>query len=358
MPQTQLELLNPQPELDLDNAEAFAVDPLTVSPWLAASALQKAIRRSDTRLAMRAAQTLLRTDPQRLWRRLCGIAFEDIGLASPRTLSLVMSATETSAARDQHQRDAMLTQSLIRHLCAARKCRAADDLFIAVAAHPELEAARASQAGHELPGHLIAIRERGSLLWASLAVLHASGVRWGGSVAGKKGSSRETFAALRDASIDREVVDLAEKGFRRTREALPLLLSLLQQAFPSGSLTATDDELPPVVIGRNGIPTYCLDAFSWEGKAALSAFLKRDTATGRWLRQNVPSQRRVSVLAGGLFRVEGGLVRQRVEWPCALTLRWLADSGYHGMALTDPAAFLHMIRSDLPKLDEVRHDVR
>lgn len=89
----------------------------------------------------------------------------------------------------------------------------------------------------------------------------------------------------------------------------------------------------------------------------MARFLKRDTATGRWLRRHVPAERHLAVLAGGLFRVEGGLVRQRVQWPCAMTLKWLADSGYHGMKLSDPAGFLDMIRADLSKLDEVRHDL-
>jgi hypothetical protein len=41
-----------------------------------------------------------------------------------------------------------------------------------------------------------------------------------------------------------------------------------------------------------------------------------------------------------------------------MTLRWLADSGYHGMKMTDPADFLEMVRADLPILDQERVDVR
>jgi hypothetical protein len=112
-----------------------------------------------------------------------------------------------------------------------------------------------------------------------------------------------------------------------------------------------------VVIGRSGLPTFCYDAFSHEGKSALARFLKRNTTTGRWLRRYAPAERRLAVLAGAVFRVEGGLVRQRVQWPAAATLRWLADAGFHQLKLSDPAGFLDMIRADLSKLDEVRHDV-
>jgi hypothetical protein len=45
--------------------------PLTLpDTWIARSALQKAIRRGDEELAVRAAMTLLKTDPPVLWMRL------------------------------------------------------------------------------------------------------------------------------------------------------------------------------------------------------------------------------------------------------------------------------------------------
>ncbi|RBP78013.1 hypothetical protein DFO80_1519 [Rhodobacter sp. 140A] len=44
--------------------------PTTFSPWGAMSLLQKAVRRGRNDLALRAAATLLRDAPDRLWRRL------------------------------------------------------------------------------------------------------------------------------------------------------------------------------------------------------------------------------------------------------------------------------------------------
>ena len=65
---------------------------LNVSPWIAMSALQKAIRRGHEEFALRAAATLLLTSPERLWRRLGCIAFEDIGVADFETVSLATAA--------------------------------------------------------------------------------------------------------------------------------------------------------------------------------------------------------------------------------------------------------------------------
>lgn len=338
--------------------EVPTVEPLSVSSWVAMSAMQKGIRRGNVQLALRAALTLLEKDAAKLWRRLAGIVFEDVGLGSVETIRLAIAATASKAIRHELGGDWVVASALVERMCAAPKCRASDDLFLSVSYHHELDELRASLAGADLAEHLDRIRERGAILGVSLAALHASGVRWTGQVSGRSADATSMFTAMQSAGADSTVVSLAEQGFRRTREALPVVLPLLTPAHPTATLPTQDDDFPPIVVGRSGIPTYCYDLFSWEGKAALVRFLKRDTPTGRWLRKNVPVERRLAVVAGGVFRVEGGLVRQRIEWPCAITLRWLADSGFHGMKLSDPAAFLDMIRADLPTLDEERADVR
>src|SRR5258708_6940519 len=66
--------------------------PLAVSPWVAMSLLQKAIRRGREEIAQRAAATLLEISPERLWRRCGGIVFEDTGVADLETLSIVTVA--------------------------------------------------------------------------------------------------------------------------------------------------------------------------------------------------------------------------------------------------------------------------
>jgi replication-associated recombination protein RarA len=67
---------------DLESAVARQGKPPTprptdASPWLAMSALQKAIRRRREDVALSAAATLLRDAPDRLWRRIGCIAYED-----------------------------------------------------------------------------------------------------------------------------------------------------------------------------------------------------------------------------------------------------------------------------------------
>jgi hypothetical protein len=66
--------------------------PLKISPWLAMSLLQKAIRRGESQLGQHAAATLLLIAPDRLWRRCGAAAFEEIGVESVGSID--ESATE------------------------------------------------------------------------------------------------------------------------------------------------------------------------------------------------------------------------------------------------------------------------
>ena len=75
--------------------------PLKISPWLAMSLLQKAIRRGESELAQHAAATLLLIARDRLWKR-CGAAafFEEIGVADLQTHLL----RQLSRGRDTERR--------------------------------------------------------------------------------------------------------------------------------------------------------------------------------------------------------------------------------------------------------------
>jgi len=73
----------------ISKSQPATCDPLKVSPWVAMSLLQKAIRRGRKDLALRAAATLLITAPDKFWRRLGCIAFEDIGAGDLDTAALV-----------------------------------------------------------------------------------------------------------------------------------------------------------------------------------------------------------------------------------------------------------------------------
>ena len=128
-------------------------EPLDASPWVAMSALQKAIRRGRKELALRSAATLLRDSPERFWRRAGVIAFEDIGIADLECVSLVTHRLAGKTFRAQlggEWRVASFVTTLMAH---ARKSRAADDLLVVSERDPDFKPAR-ERARVGTPGEL------------------------------------------------------------------------------------------------------------------------------------------------------------------------------------------------------------
>jgi replication-associated recombination protein RarA len=87
----------------ISNFQIPTYDPLKVSAWLAMALLQKAIRRGQEHLALRAAATLLHVSPERLWRRCGCIAFEDVGLGDLETVSVVTAALAETISGEHRQ---------------------------------------------------------------------------------------------------------------------------------------------------------------------------------------------------------------------------------------------------------------
>ena len=83
----------------ISNFHTPTCDPLAVSQWIAMSLLIKSVRRGHEHLAMRAAATLLRDAPDKLWRRIGGLAFEEVGLADIGSPNLPPSRSVASGCK-------------------------------------------------------------------------------------------------------------------------------------------------------------------------------------------------------------------------------------------------------------------
>jgi len=97
-------------------------NPLEISPWLAMSLMQKAIRRGRVDFALRSAATLLKISPERLWRRLGVTAFEDIGVGNLEVVSLVTVALAGKRYRAKIGGEWAVASYLIGIMCEANRC--------------------------------------------------------------------------------------------------------------------------------------------------------------------------------------------------------------------------------------------
>jgi hypothetical protein len=339
----------------------FQVPPLhavDVSPWVGMALLQKAVRRGREDLALQAAATLLSRSPENLWRRCGGIAFEDVGLGDLETLAIVTAALVGKRFRATLGGEWPVAAFIVSRMAASNKCRSADDLLMTAELHPDFAGIRAEYATLSTSELLRIVKSPAPLPERAVALWYSIGTGWRRSqhLQARRGDPKAVFDALSQIDHTTDVVEIATAGYRKLAETLCPLVALLQPLRTRESAVVEDDSLPPEVTVR-GVPGWAYDAYSREGRGALSAFLNGSSETARWISEHVPAAKRIGVLGGIVFRVEGGLVRRRLRWPTADSLRAMVDLGTHGLDGPDAAEVLELMRRDIPYLNEVRSHV-
>jgi hypothetical protein len=327
--------------------------PMDASLWVAMSAMQKAIRRGREDLALSAAATLPRDAPDKLWRRVGCIAYEDIGMASLETVGLATAALAGKQARAALGGEWAVASCVVSELSRAPKCRAADDLLMASELHPAYAEARA-----ELPylttRDLITVATgKGSVQERALALWYALGTdRRRSTLVHRRGEPRLVFDCLCQAGWPHSIVEVAREGFRRTNEMLCPFVSLLACEQRQATRIESDELPPEVMIGD--VPSWAFDVYSREGRAAFAHFLETDAPAARWVRGGVRPARRLGFVGHVVFQVEGGLVTNRMRWPLAEELRRQVDVECSGRGCPDATEILELLRDDIPRLNEAR----
>jgi len=183
---------------------------MDVSPWVAMSALQKAIRRGREDIAFSAAATLLRDAPERPWRRIGCIAFEDIGVASLEIVGLATVALAGKQVRAALGGEWAVASCIVSELCRVPKCRAADDLLMACELHPAYAMARADLP-HLTTRDLIDVTTgQGSVQERALALWFAIGTdRRRATLVSRRGEPRLVFDYLCEAGWPHSIVEVA-----------------------------------------------------------------------------------------------------------------------------------------------------
>jgi hypothetical protein len=186
-------------------------DTLTISPWVAMSLLQKAIRRGRKELALRATATLLQRSPERLWRRLGCIVFEDVGVADIDTVAVVSAALAGKRYREELGGEWRVASFVTSKLTDAPKCRASDDLLLAAESHPDLEDARLAFAFRRVDDLIRIATGFDPLPIRALAAWYAVGTdrRPSRGLSARQGEAEAVFNALRRTQTMTSVIQIA-----------------------------------------------------------------------------------------------------------------------------------------------------
>ncbi|MWB77967.1 hypothetical protein GLS40_08030 [Pseudooceanicola sp. 216_PA32_1] len=327
--------------------------PMTLSPWLAMSLLQKAVRRGRSDLALRAAATLLRDAPDRLWRRLGVIAFEDVGLGSLPTLGLTVAALRGKRFRLAIGGDWPVASLIVTELCAARKSRAADELLMGIETLSHLAEQRRDLACMTNACLRLLALTTTDLHQRALALTYILGTdRPGHPLPAHRGEAALAVDLLDELGVAPTTLAICRECVKKTGEALPLLVALL--ALENGlRADPTDDPMPPeVLIGD--LPGWALDQFTREGKAALTRLAATTSGVAAMTAALVPKPERVRLLGRLLFRVEGSLLTNRVGGDLSDRLHAQQTFETLGVDPRHAAQALDLMREDLPLLNCIR----
>lgn len=232
--------------------------PMPTTVWIAASVMQKAIRRGEAAWALSSAATLLIENPDKLWRRLACIAAEDVGLADICAVGGMVGMMSGKRNRASLGGEWPVASWLVQRLAQTRKSRATDDLLMTAQLLPDLEGERNMLAEQSNQHLRLILLGTDSLHVRALALLYLAGTA-GKPVAyltPRRGEPALAFDVLDELGTPFTVLELAREGYRVSREPLWLLMALLAAEQPDlGRDQEMDDELPTEVMAG---PDSCL----------------------------------------------------------------------------------------------------
>jgi hypothetical protein len=333
--------------------------PLPVTVWIAASVMQKAIRRGEVDWALSAAATLLIENPEKLWRRLACIAVEDVGLADICAVGGMVGLMSGKRVRFALGGEWPVASWLVQRLAQARKSRATDDLLMTAQLLPSLEGERGRLAELSNQHLRLILLGTDSLHIRALALIFLAGTA-GKPVAhlkSRRGEPALAFDVLDEIGTPLTVLELAREGYRISREPLWLLMALLAAEQPDlGRELEIDDELPTETMAGTA-PSWAIDSFTHEGKVAISRFLNGVSPYAEWLQAHVQRSQQRTVTARALFHVEGGLLRRRCLSTLNDDLRATNEVQCLGLPPELAGEAMRLLRDDLPILNAIRTQI-
>ncbi len=342
------------------SADALPPTPLPVDRWVASSALQKAVRRGETLLALRAGLTYLSSNKAGFWRRLPVIAAEDVGVGDSGVVTQVITAAVEGGWRRSAGGDWRVASYLVARMCEAPKERSTDYLLLAALAHPDFEKECARLALAEAAELVALVRDETSPLPTRAVAawyLAGTGRLRGTRLPARRGEPEALFAAYGDMGAPRSLVAACRSAAVRTQYPLPVFLPLVWSAARASRTrqVVTLDIGPPRVV--RGMPLWAFDKYTPIGRQALRTLLASSAPVRTYLAEHLPKGRRLEALGVAVFYVEGGEVRHQLVWDQTEVLTTLGiegDLSRTGLRREAVRGLLQIVRENLGDLDRIR----
>lgn len=330
--------------------------PLRCDRWIAASLLQKSIRRSETHFALRAASRLSEFDRTKPYRRLLIIAFEDVGAADPDALVEAVAIATTPGWRAKHGEMESLAY-VVRRLAEAAKDRSSDYLISAAQCHPSFNNARESCYRSNGDNRLrVAGDSSQPLPIRALATWLASGIGMPTGQHIEGGSLVRLAQFFSQLGLSEEFQGSAMLAARRTREPIAVLVPLIWLESRNQTLSVTNEEVPESPA-LHGIPMYAFDKHTRLGQRAVQRLTLESATLRACLEELVPRQSWRKAAQMAAFYTDAYLVMRRLNWSLSRSLEDLgieSDFCRVGVSPNAVASLRNVMRANLTLLNVIR----
>ncbi len=369
------------------NAPVLEHEPPNIDRWLAASALQKAVRRGKREESLLCSRLLVTEDTQRIWRRLAVIAMEDVGVGDMEATAQTVWASRSKAWRGKHGGEWHVASYVVGTLCGALKSRDTDDLAAIASRHPDLAEERAELACAPRARLRDLLADQDQTPWLrSLAGWYLAGTDQytAPHLPPRPGNLREVLEVYRHVGVPEYLLDVIAAGATKERGALPINLGLVwlkvaaaravnctrsrqdepvegDAADPPGTGAQSglgEHRTPLTSLGEvNGVSSEAYDVHTRAGRRALAYLLRACGPVREYLSRFVPDREAFDLVAALVWCVEGALLDRRLVYDGSAEITEMAEVAEvaHGAfpAGRVPEA-IDLMRRHLPDLHRAR----
>jgi hypothetical protein len=319
--------------------------------------MQKAIRRGDTRVALRAAAALIPENRAVLWRRLIVTSLEDLGVLEIGKLIRIAAGVERQRLGIKLENEWPVIASIIERCCDGTRCQAANDLHNIALNHRKYDEFRMASARLDQRELLdCASDESRDLVERYIAVLSCLGPNHAPWSMHRTSCEPELIAAAVGQRLSSATRTIYLWAYRKTRVPLAFGSLLLLDANGGATpITSSIDDDIPHAAWIDEAPCYALDQYTRAGKAAIRSFVSANSEWAHFIRpHSIGISQQRSAAGELLFRAEGAVVTRRADWDIARVL--FEQSRRIGCFLPEIAVDkgLALIQSELPSLNEAR----
>jgi len=343
---------------EIDSHSAQQNEPIVADPWIVSSLLQKSIRRGETKIAQRAALTLLKLRGSAIWRRFTVIAFEDVGVGAIDVVTTVVAASSDAAFRKTCGGDVRVAAYLAGLMADAPKDRSADYL-VGAKDHPAFASFARAMANASFQVRLASMRDN-TLALQMRAVAALFALTSGGEGTWSKGDQDRLLGSYGELGVLDDLLAATKIAAARTRESITLMVPLIWLAAKEGREVGLRNCPVPPLATAGDVPLYALDEHTRLGRQAIWRFACENEEVRTCLERFVPASRRRRAANVAAFYVDAAPVAKRLVWDQSDALEVFGierDLLHAGVPAGGIKPLLEVMRANLGHLNELRMQV-